>query len=584
MPPSRSRILLWAAASGVLWALAWPAIGGFTVLAFLAWLPLLHAERLHDLRTAGRKRAFVPYVLLAVFIWNAVCSWWFFCVSEPLGTRLLSGFSPMVVNSLLMILPWWLKRVVHRSLGPRIAAVAFIAFWLAFERSHHNWDMQWPWFSIGNVFGTHPVWIQWYEYTGMLGGSLWVLLVTYFLDKGMERLRDGTARPVAPFALAIGIAVVPWCSSIWRFNTYRADSGPSIEAVVVQPCVDPYTEKFGGMDPMEQLDRMLALAEVEMTDSTALVVMPETALQEGAFVDVRGRTPILHGLWENDLPAARSTERMEAFQDRHPQAALLTGMSAEYLFPAGAVLPPTARPLFRPDEDVPASGQRWYEAYNAALFIPAVGPVEHYNKSKLVAGVEAMPFEKILGTLGDVAVHLGGTSASLGTQAEREVLTDPSSGLRLIPAICYESVFGEHVAAHVRNGGNLIAVITNDGWWDDSPGYHQHLTFSSIRAIETRRAVVRSANTGISCFVDRRGVIQQPTDWWVPTADRRHVHLNAELTFFVRYGDLIGRAAVWCAALILLVAMVPPLRRNVPVYWTDTRRTNVRSGPEERTT
>jgi len=561
MAPSRSRILLWAAASGVLWALAWPAIGGFSALAFFAWLPLLHAERLHDLRTAGQPRAFVPYVLLAVFIWNAASSWWFFCVSEPLGTRLLSGFSPMVVNSLLMILPWWLKRVVNRRSGARIAAFAFIAFWITFERLHHDWDMQWPWFSIGNVFGMHPAWIQWYEHTGMLGGSLWVLLTTFFVDHGIQRWRVGSRRSIVPFSLATGLVIVPCLWSIWRFTTYSAASGPSIEAVIVQPCVDPYTEKFGGMDPMEQLDRMLALAEAAMTDSTALVVMPETALQEGAFVDMDGSSLILRGLWENDLPAARSTQRMKAFQDRHPRAALLTGMSAEFLLPKGVDVPASARPLFQPHDEVPPAEQRWYEAYNAALFIPSVGPVEHYNKSKLVAGVEAMPFERVLGAMGDVAVHLGGTSASLGKQVEREVLYDQGSGLHVIPAICYESVFGEHVAAHVRNGGNLIAVITNDGWWGDSPGYRQHLTFSSIRAIETRRAVVRSANTGISCFVDRRGVIQQPTNWWVPIAERRRVYMNDEITFFVRHGDLIGRLAVGSSLLVFVVLLVQRVRQ-----------------------
>ncbi|HRF81798.1 MAG TPA: nitrilase-related carbon-nitrogen hydrolase, partial [Flavobacteriales bacterium] len=169
-------------------------------------------------------------------------------------------------------------------------------------------------------------------------------------------------------------------------------------------------------------------------------------------------------------------------------------------------------------------------------------------------GVESMPFESVLGYLGDFAVDLGGVSGSLGKQEEREVLVDPASGIKLVPAICYESVFGEHVAAHVRNGGNLIAVITNDGWWGDTPGYHQHLTFSSIRAIETRRDVVRSANTGISCFVDRKGIIHQPTAWWVPTAERRTVYLNNELTFFVRNGDLIGRTAV-----VLVLLMLPAL-------------------------
>ncbi len=561
MPVTRRHVLLWAAFSGVLWALAWPAIGGVTFFAFVAWLPLLHAERLHDRRLAGRTRSFTPYVLLAVFIWNAACSWWFFGVSEPIGTRLVSGMAPMTVNSLLMLIPWWLKRITRRFVGPGVSAIAFVVYWLAFERLHHDWDLQWPWFSIGNVFGMQPHWIQWYEVTGMLGGTAWVLMVTLFLDRTITRAaRDRPAALANATAAALLLIVLP-ITSIHRFNSIDTNAGRAIEAVVVQPNIDPYTEKFGGVDAMHQLERMLELATGVMTDTTVLIVMPETALQEGAYVDMSGPVPVYHGLWENAIGQARSTVRLEHFQDEHPHAALLTGMSADMLYPRGEVPPPSARPLFR-EEGLPPGEQRWFESYNAALFMPAEGMVEVYNKSKLVAGVELMPFESVLGYLGDFAVDLGGVSGSLGRQQEREVLVDASSGIRVVPAICYESVFGEHVAAHVRNGGNIIAVITNDAWWGDTPGYHQHLTFSIIRAIEMRRDVVRSANTGISCFVDRKGMVHQPTRWWGPTAERRTVRLNEELTFFVRHGDLVGRAAVYLSVAMLLWVVVRRSRRG----------------------
>jgi hypothetical protein len=88
MPVTRIHILLWSLLSGVLWACAWPAVGGLFPLAFIAWLPLLHAERLHELRTAGRRVAFMPYAFAAALVWNAACSWWLYAVSEPLATRL----------------------------------------------------------------------------------------------------------------------------------------------------------------------------------------------------------------------------------------------------------------------------------------------------------------------------------------------------------------------------------------------------------------------------------------------------------------------------------------------------------------
>ena len=547
----RYHVALWAALSGLLWAVAWPGIGGLSALAFVAWLPLLRAEQLHDERTAGRSRAFVPYALLAVFIWNAATSWWFFLVSEPLSTRLVSGFSPMTVNSLLMCLPWLLKRSVRRVLGDRVSLVALVVFWLALERIHHGWDLKWPWFTLGNVFATVPQWVQWYEVTGVLGGSVWIWSVNLFLSRAWRLQHLDRPKALRSLVVALGVVALPLALSYWRFATYQ-EKGPSVDVVIVQPNIDPYSQKFGGTDPMVQLDSMLRLAEGALSPATRLVLMPETALQEDATIDLQGGAPELHGLWENDLQRSRSAQRIRSFQMDHSGIAVLTGMSSAYLFDPGAELPVSARSIHGTD--------LWYEAYNAAMFLPVDGPVEHYHKSKLVAGVEMMPFEGVLGRLSALSVDLGGTTGSLGVQEERSVLRDSTSGLAVIPAICYESVFGEHVAAHVRNGGNVIAIMTNDGWWGDSPGPVQHLSFASLRAIETRRSIARSANTGISCWVDQRGVIHDATAWWQPTALRATLGLNDHITFFVRSGDLIGRAAVVLSALLLLWLMIGAVR------------------------
>lgn len=545
------RILLWSLLSGALWALAWPAIGGLAPLAFVAWLPLLHAERIHDSMRPGR--AFAPLVIPGLFLWNIACSWWFFEVSMPMATKVVSVAAPVVVNTLLMTIPWWLKRVVHKHVGSREAAYGFILFWLAFERLHHDWDLQWPWFSLGNVFANDPSWVQWYAITGMLGGSLWVLLVNGLAD----RLLHGRWEEATPRSLRIGgvalvlLLVVPLVGSQWRYHAHQEEGVP-VEVVVVQPNLDPYDEKFGGIDALQQLEDMLALAATRVTERTALLVLPETALQENTYVDLTGPYPQFHGLWENDLMRSRSAQRIRAFQRAHPGLAVIAGMSSAYLFDQDEDLPLTARRL--------GTAGRSYEWYNAAMFLPAEGPVEHYHKSKLVAGVEAMPFQRFLGPLNHLALDLGGTTGGLGQQEERSVLRDPASGIAVIPAICYESVFGEHVAAHVRNGGNLIAIMTNDAWWGHSPGHRQHLSFARIRAIETRRAVARSANTGISCFVDQRGDLHEVTDWWEPDARRAVVYLNDRETFFVRHGDAIGRTALLFGPFLLLLALVRALR------------------------
>ena len=548
----RVHVVLWALLSAVLWALAWPAIGDLSFMAFVAWLPLFHAERLHDRRTADSPRPFVPYAMLAFLVWNLSTSWWFFMVSEPLSTKIASYTVPVLVNTLLMSIPWWLKRITRITVGERESAFALIFFWLTYEWLDHDWDMQWPWFSLGNVFAIRPSWIQWYEYTGILGGSLWILLVNLFLDRSLRAFLNGRSKKVWSIRsiAAIIILCIPLAISFKMYSD-RKDEGTPAEVVVVQPNIDPYLEKFGGVDPLLQLERMLGLAKAQMSPATELVVMPETALQENASLDLGSDPPHLHGLWENDLAHSKSVQRIREFQEQN-KVAVLSGMSSAYLYSPMEERPVTARPVEGTD--------RWYESYNAALFMDAEGEIDRYHKSKLVAGVELMPFENYLGPLTELAIDLGGTTGSLGAQNERANFTDRSSGITVASMICYESVFGEHVAAHVNNGANLIAIITNDGWWGTSPGYKQHLSFASIRAIETRRSIARSANTGISCFIDQRGDIVQRSEWWVPTALRGTVHLNNEITFYVRHGDAIGRVSAFFSVLIVLLTWVRLLR------------------------
>src|SRR5690606_25092859 len=114
-----------------------------------------------------------------------------------------------------------------------------------------------------------------------------------------------------------------------------------------------------------------------------------------------------------------------------------------------------------------------------------------------------------------------------------------ASGIGAAPVICYESIWGNYVADYIKKGAQFIAVITNDGWWGDTSGKDQHLQYAKLRAIENRRWVVRSANTGISGFINQRGDIVQKSSWWVPTALSQEINLNEDLTFYTKYSDLI---------------------------------------------
>ena len=194
-----------------------------------------------------------------------------------------------------------------------------------------------------------------------------------------------------------------------------------------------------------------------------------------------------------------------------------------------------------------------YFAYNTAFYIDSSSKLQWYHKSKLTPGVEKMPSWKILSPLKDFAIDLGGTIGTLKIDDERKVFTHQGGLFRVAPVICYESVYGEFVAGYVRNGANIIFIITNDGWWGDSPGHRQHLEFAKLRAIETRRSIARSANTGISAFFDQRGDIYQATPYVEQAAIRQSLTLNETKTFYVKNGDYLARISAFLSIIFVFV-------------------------------
>ena len=556
MKPMRQQrfYLLCALLTGVLLAICWPANGGLTPLVFFAWVPLLFAEE----RFAGslkeeRPRHFMPYVFIAVAVWNALTTWWLYCVSEPMGSKLFAAIGPNIGNDLLMCLPWLVMRWSRWFLPGRWVRVVLAVAWIAFERFHMHWDLSWPWLTLGNVFAGHPAWVQWYEYTGHLGGTIWVWAANLAILRLCIVARADAigARSLRRYSVIAGLIILlPFIGSQVRYATFT-EEGAATEVVVVQPDIDPYNQKFAE-DPIAQLDRMLEEAASVITDSTALVVMPETSLQEQPRLSDENGELVLHGLWENDLGRSVSVQRIRDFLSRHPGMSVVSGMSSAYLYPRGAELPVTATIL--------EGLEQGFDSYNAAVLVRPDGTFESYLKSKLVPGVELLPFEEYLGPISALALDLGGTTGSLGTQEEREVLST-GEGIKFAPVICYESIYGDHVAAHVRNGAEFLVIMTNDAWWDDSPAYRQHLLYGALRAIETRRSIARSANTGISCFIDQRGDIHDPTGWWVPDARKGIVLSRDDLTFYAAHGDLIGITAQWCTLIIVLGLLVGAFRR-----------------------
>ena len=107
-----------------------------------------------------------------------------------------------------------------------------------------------------------------------------------------------------------------------------------------------------------------------------------------------------------------------------------------------------------------------------------------------------------------LSVDLGGVSGSLGSQNSIESFK--VSDFNLLPLICYESIYGDLNSNKVSN---VLCIITNDGWWRNTKGYKQHFSYAKLRAIEQKRSIIRSANTGISAFISPNGDVSNVAGW-----------------------------------------------------------------------
>ena len=166
-----------------------------------------------------------------------------------------------------------------------------------------------------------------------------------------------------------------------------------------------------------------------------------------------------------------------------------------------------------------------------------------------------MPYPRIFGFLEKLSIDMGGVSGSLG-QDDSATVFRAGDKPDLAPLICYESVFPGFVGRFVQKGADIILVMTNDGWWRDTDGYKQHMHYARLRAVENRKEVLRSANTGISCHIDQWGQILERTNWWEKDVLKVNVQAHEHSTFFSKHGDYIGRFGSFFGVFLFLGAWV----------------------------
>lgn len=538
----KENILLWSLTvlSAVIMSIPYlvPHTG---LLALFGFVPLLCMDRIATM--TGKRHVWI-YHYSCFVLWNAFTTFW--VCNATVGGGLFAVFA----NALQMSLIFGLFRISKKKFSGALPYIFLMVTWIAWERFYFDAEISWPWLVLGNSFARTTWAIQWYEVTGALGGSLWVWLCNLSLFGLLVSLSDGSWQMLnrkAKLAYPAGyvlLLILPVMISVATGHRYKdsMESAESLPVLIVQPNIDPYN-KFQAMTQaqqngilLRQMEKALAYRKNDSTAGPLMVVAPETFTGD-----------IVCG----DYARSRTWKGFTSFLKDYPGVNLLFGASSYDYITSDKAPSYTARNI---GDDL------WLESHNSVLITDGTERTEIFHKSKLVVAVEQTPYPRIFCPIDDM---LGGVMGRCVGQEEISLLHVRNDG-RDIPvgcAVCYESVYGEYYTGYIRKGARAMAIITNDAWWGNTPGYRQHLSYASLRAIETRRAIARCANTGISAIISPAGEILQPTPWWEPAVICGEIPLRDDITFYVSHGDITGRICTFIFVLLLLALGVRFLKR-----------------------
>lgn len=498
--------------SGLLLAIGWPPFP-LTVCLFFALVPLFEMERrIIDLKFSTL--LFSGLVFLSFLVWHLISHQWVFGLGSTTAAAIVS------INSLILTCFLIPSHLMKRAGKMGLGQLTFAAGWMSFDLLHLNWELAYPLLNLGNGLARFPQIIQWYEFTGAFGGSIWILGINFLV---YQLIQDYKVNGINAFRtrLSAGLSfglLLPILLSLVMYVSY-AENERSTEVVVVHPNIDTRTERYI-TDQKELVDRYIKYTKQSITPETDYVLWTENALTEGAWISEVDQMNLLRVI-------------RDSFAD-YPSTKIITGAIMYKFFSEGK------GKNMPPEVTYKETLNQAYYTYSSALQIdPRQTVVLNRSKQQLVPIEESIPYPNLLGSLRELIGNYTGMTFSAG-KSNHHVFTNKSDGAKVTPLICYESAFGSITGQYTQKGAQALFVMLNEGWYHDWQGASQFLYFSVLRAIETRRSVARSSNDGISAFINPRGDIIEQVGTYEPTALRQNISLNKKVTLYARLGDYLG--------------------------------------------
>lgn len=514
-----------ALASGVLFIFGWQN-PNYTFLLFFFLVPLF------ILLNSNRIKGHLFFIYIALFIAHSGTALWIY------ETNRNGAIGIFLINPLLFILPFILYQRYNKSYNSFIPEGVFISSWLSVEFFHHNWELAFPYITIGNGLGSFPQIIQWYEYTGVLRGSLWILSINAILFFACRQVYERKTITPVLLVCVLSLLLSPLLISLYLSNKSIIAPTQKVEVVAVHTNTDCRNFKYK-VAPKKLSEHYLKTTMSHITNNTSFVIWPETA--------------IVGTYWISDNVKEGKLLRhiIDTISSVSPNANLISGIFLSKIVPKKDYYT-----LFDKKHKV------FCHEYNGAINIdPNETSFEYRSKQKLVPLEEYTPYPIFMRKLKKTVKSLGGFSFFYEKE-DGKIFTHKKLGIKTAMIICYESLFGEEITKYTKNGAQILFMGLNEGWYKNVTTATHFNNFARIRSIENRKYVIRSSNDGISSIIDTKGNILKKLSDFKPGAIRIAVYPNKKITFYAKYGDYIGRFALVVLGLLMSVSLIRKVNYN----------------------
>ncbi|HMV99458.1 MAG TPA: apolipoprotein N-acyltransferase [Acidobacteriota bacterium] len=519
--------------SGLLFSLSYPSYPWvrFELLAWVCLVPMLLA-----LRSVTSFRVMFALAWVTMFVGCLQTMMW--CMwANP---WLIGGF--VVVATFILAAPFAVFGVIQKRLNRRVALWTLPVVWTASDWIHHSLDGTFGGLGFGVTQHKLTWLIQFIDVTGVWGLTFWLVLMNVAITVAIEEFqarRQSAGEPVARQylirRLALtggGLLLVPLLYSAWVFSQpERFSNHGQLSVMLVQPNVNPWVRLTPELAAQVIGQTVIATNSALKVSRPDLIVWPEVAVPSVLLQNQSDREFLSRQVRRWNVPLVTGTLDMPS---QSPSSSA-SKSNLRLVWNSSVMVSPERN----------ASGQ----VIGTTLSAP-------YHKQKLMPFFERVPLVQWFPSLERFTSHPATANRLIPgrTTSTFSFQTTTQQTVTVGAPVCYEHFYPQLMADFVRNGANLLVLLSNDGWFAKTHGEYQIAAFTELRAIETRRAIARCANTGITCLIDPYGRTYQALPWWQEDVLIGTVPLSTRLSVYVRYPDVFPKMCVWLTLAVVLGA------------------------------